>query len=82
MKYKRMKIVYIDGWYHVEQIWMSGKVIITPYRWKDKRIAQSYIAAFYEAGRWKKLTDPCRYCVAPDRYPSCHDHCEKTIVRN
>lgn len=50
MKYKRMKIVYIDGWYHVEQTWMSGKVVITPYRWKDKRIAQSYIVAFYEAG--------------------------------
>ena len=45
-----MKIVYIDGWYHVEQTWMSGKVIITPYRWKDKRIAQSYVVAFYEAG--------------------------------
>lgn len=77
MKYKRMKIVYIDGWYHVEQTWMSGKVIITPYRWKDKRIAQSYIIAFMKLGRWQKLTDPCRYCVAPERYPGCHDHCEK-----
>nr|DAO62353.1 MAG TPA: hypothetical protein [Caudoviricetes sp.] len=27
--------------------------------------------------RWKELTDPCRYCVAPERYPGCHDHCEK-----
>lgn len=55
MKYKRMKIVYIDGWYHVEQTWMSSKVIITPYRWKDKRIAQSYIAAFYEAGEVEEI---------------------------
>lgn len=23
------------------------------------------------------MTDPCRYCVAPERYPGCHDHCEK-----
>ena len=23
------------------------------------------------------MTDPCRYCVAPERHPGCHDHCEK-----
>ena len=23
------------------------------------------------------MTDPCRYCVAPERYPGCHDHCDK-----
>ena len=23
------------------------------------------------------MTNPCRYCVAPERYPGCHDHCEK-----
>ena len=23
------------------------------------------------------MTDPCRYCVAPERYPGCHDNCEK-----
>lgn len=24
----------------------------------------------------RTMTDyPCRYCVAPKRYPGCHDHC-------
>lgn len=23
------------------------------------------------------MTDPCHYCVAPERHPGCHDHCEK-----
>lgn len=23
------------------------------------------------------MTDPCRYCMAPERHPGCHDHCEK-----
>lgn len=23
------------------------------------------------------MTDSCRYCVAPERYPGCHDHCDK-----
>lgn len=26
------------------------------------------------------MIDPCRYCVAPERYPGCHDHCEKRIA--
>lgn len=25
----------------------------------------------------KSPSNPCRWCVAPDRYPGCHDHCEK-----
>lgn len=23
----------------------------------------------------KPLDNPCRFCVAPQRYPGCHDHC-------
>lgn len=23
------------------------------------------------------MKNPCQYCVAPERYPGCHDHCEK-----
>lgn len=23
------------------------------------------------------MNSPCRYCVAPERHPGCHDHCEK-----
>ena len=23
------------------------------------------------------MCDPCFHCVAPDRHPGCHDHCEK-----
>lgn len=23
------------------------------------------------------MDSPCHFCVAPDRYPGCHDHCEK-----
>ena len=22
----------------------------------------------------------CRYCVAPERHPGCHDHCSKYIA--
>lgn len=55
MKYKRMKIVFIDGWYHVEQTWMNGKVTVTPFRWKDKRLAQSHIDALREAGEVEEI---------------------------
>ena len=23
------------------------------------------------------MNNPCQHCVAPERYPGCHDHCEK-----
>ena len=23
------------------------------------------------------VQDPCFHCVAPERYPGCHDHCDK-----
>ena len=23
------------------------------------------------------MNDPCYRCVKPERYPGCHDHCEK-----
>lgn len=23
------------------------------------------------------MNNPCRWCVAPERHPGCHDHCEK-----
>ena len=24
-----------------------------------------------------KMQNPCHYCVAPKRYPGCHDHCQE-----